>query len=101
EVHDLVHERGDVLAIEGCRAAQHLVRITPREKMSERGSARLPITCSGDMYFGEPSSIPVWVRSPVPRMRAMPKSVIFTGPFATTMMLAGLMSRWTTPRWCA
>jgi len=31
----------------------------------------------------------------------MPKSVILTGPFGTTMMFAGLMSRWTTPRWWA
>jgi len=36
------------------------------------------------MYLGEPSIIPVWVSSPEARMRAMPKSVIFTGPFATT-----------------
>ena len=84
-------------------AAPHSIsyRMTPSEKMSERWSARLPITCSGDMYFGEPSSIPVCVRSREPRMRAMPKSVIFTGPLASTMMLAGLTSRCTTPRWCA
>ena len=69
--------------------------------MSERWSARLPMTCSGDMYFGEPSITPVCVRSAEARMRAMPKSVIFTGPSATTMMFAGLMSRCTTPAWCA
>ncbi|MND08918.1 hypothetical protein D3C83_318730 [compost metagenome] len=50
------------------------------------------------MYFGDPSITPVCVRSAEARIRAMPKSVIFTGPFATTMMFAGLMSRWTTPR---
>ena len=62
----------------------------------------MPITCSGDMYLGEPSIMPVWVSScDEARMRAMPKSVIFTGPLASTMMLAGLISRWTTPRWCA
>jgi hypothetical protein len=61
----------------------------------------LPITCSGDMYFGEPSSMPVWVSSLAARRRAMPKSVIFAGPLGSTMMLAGLMSRCTTPRWCA
>ena len=70
--------------------------------MSERWSARLPITCSGDMYFGEPSIMPLWVSSSLlARMRAMPKSVIFTGPSASTMMLAGLMSRCTTPCSCA
>ena len=32
---------------------------------------------------------------------AMPKSVTFTRSPASTMMLAGLMSRWTTPFRCA
>ena len=76
-------------------------RITPSEKMSERWSARLPITCSGDMYFGEPIIMPVCVCTLDERMRAMPKSVIFTGPLSGTMMFAGLMSRCTTPRSCA
>ena len=53
------------------------------------------------MYFGEPSSIPVWVLTSDERMRAMPKSMIFAGPPRTTMMLAGFTSRWTTPRLCA
>lgn len=34
---------------------------TPREKMSERPSSGCPSTCSGDMYLGEPSTMPVWV----------------------------------------
>jgi len=38
----------------------------------------LPITCSGDMYLGEPSTMPVWVRTADEAMRAIPKSVIFT-----------------------
>ncbi|MNL59850.1 hypothetical protein D3C87_1836100 [compost metagenome] len=33
--------------------------------------------------------------------RATPKSVSFTAPVSESMMLSGLMSRWTTPAWCA
>ena len=53
------------------------------------------------MYFGEPSMVPVWVSASELRMRAMPKSVIFTGPVRGTMTFAGFTSRCTTPRWCA
>ena len=31
----------------------------------------------------------------------MPKSMIFTVPFSSTMMFAGLMSQWMTSFWCA
>ena len=51
---------------------------TPSENTSERLSARLPETCSGDMYLGEPRIMPVMVLTSLLRMRAMPKSVIFT-----------------------
>jgi hypothetical protein len=33
--------------------------------------------------------------------RATPKSMIFTVPSVQMKMLAGLMSRWTMPAWCA
>ena len=43
------------------------------------------------MYFGEPSIMPVCVSSsPEARMRAMPKSVIFTGPSAQHHDVGGL-----------
>ena len=35
--------------VNGGRPVSISWRITPSEKMSERGSARLPATCSGDM----------------------------------------------------
>ena len=38
------------LALEGALAGRHLVQHRAQAKMSERGSAALPSTCSGDMY---------------------------------------------------
>jgi len=53
------------------------------------------------VYDGrDPAMLPVKVRDPVGSI-AMPKSVIFTRPLASTMTLAGLMSQWMTPDWCA
>src|SRR5580692_12579608 len=34
----------------------------PSEKMSERRSASLPSSCSGDMYWKVPTTVPRWVR---------------------------------------
>ena len=70
---------------------------TPSEKISARPSACWPSTCSGDMYFGEPSIAPVWVIDD-DCTRAMPKSVSLAAPCGAIMMLAGLMSRCTTPK---
>src|SRR5216117_3434635 len=53
------------------------------------------------MKRGVPSTMPVLVLKSSERMRAMPKSMIFTCPRASSMMLPGLMSRCTTPRSCA
>src|SRR5947207_481400 len=56
-----------------------------------------PRACSGLMYEGVPSRLPVAVRCSAESVTlAMPKSVTFTRSPASTMMLAGLMSRWTT-----
>ena len=53
---------------------------------------------SGDMKEGVPSTRPVRVRLPSP-MRAMPKSMSLRLPLTrSSMTLAGLMSRCTTPR---
>ncbi len=69
--------------------------------MSERLSTGNPATCSGDMYLGVPRTTPVLVLWSATRTRAIPKSMIFTWPRGRSMMLLGLMSRWTTPCSCA
>ena len=65
--------------------------------MSERASAGWPIACSGDMYGAVPSTDAVWVRLTPSVVRAIPKSSTLTCPSGVTMMLPGLMSRWTIP----
>ena len=76
-------------------------RMTPSENTSERPSIGLPVTCSGDMYLGEPSTAPTWVSMSDARMRATPKSITLARLSPTIMMLPGLTSRCTTPRSCA
>ena len=68
--------------------------------MSERGSSGWPVTCSGDMYLGEPSAVPVCVIEEEATC-ATPKSVSFARQSADTMMFAGLMSRCVIPKRCA
>ena len=63
----------------------------------------LPIACSGLMYVGVPTAIPVRVsRSPPATLtaRAMPKSATSAVPLERRMF-SGLMSRWITPFECA
>src|SRR4030042_2007609 len=65
--------------------------------MSEHWSTSLASACSGDMYSGVPISTlgPV---IPLSRIdRAIPKSMIFTFPPLSIMILVGFRSRWTTP----
>ncbi len=70
--------------------------VTPSENRSERPSIFFPASCSGDMYEGVPSTMPVLVFDESV-MRAMPKSVTLTwSDSGSYMMLAGLMSRCTT-----
>ncbi len=66
-----------------------------------------PAACSGAMYAGVPIEVPtcVSVAPPTPVRAAlmafaMPKSVTTAVP-PESSTLSGLMSRWTTPRWCA
>ncbi len=59
------------------------------------------VACSGAMYAGVPTVVPVAVRLGPPASEsafAMPKSAIFTSPSAVTIRFSGLMSRWTMPR---
>jgi hypothetical protein len=81
----------------------------PSEKMSERASTGLPCACSGDMYAAvptmTPSSVVAWIVRVAPSAPASsgavslarPKSRTLTTPFAPSMMLPGLTSRWTMP----
>ena len=55
------------------------------------------VICSGAMYVGAPTMAPEPVTSADCR-RAIPKSMIFTRPSLAMRTLAGLMSRWITPR---
>jgi len=82
--------------------------VAPRPYTSVRRSTRLsdPLACSGAMNSGEPSTEPVTVVPSVSVSRARPKSVTkgCQPPSApgSSMMLAGLTSRWTIPsRWAA
>jgi len=62
-------------------------------------TSSLPEACSGLMYSGVPSTMPVWVRRSSPASLtavARPKSVSTARPFENRM-LPGLMSRWTSP----
>ena len=69
----------------------------PAAKTSARSSIASPRACSGAMYAGVPP-----LASPgVPRRWASPKSSSFTLPSSQRKTLAGLRSRWSTPRWCA
>ncbi len=80
----------------------------PRAKMSLRGSADSPRTCSGDMYPTVPSTVPgsVWTVTVVspPRPSAItraevarPKSRILICPSRVMKTLPGFRSRWTIP----
>jgi hypothetical protein len=69
--------------------------------MSERASTGCPCACSGERYDAVPSTVAVAVTVSADAARAMPKSMTFTSPERVTMMLPGLMSRWTMPALCA
>ena len=77
------------------------------EYVSLRPSSLSPESCSGLMYSGVPTTMPVLVTfwpSSAPAL-AMPKSTTFTTstpsrPLAS-MMLSGFRSRWTMPMSCA
>ncbi|WBV44964.1 hypothetical protein PFY06_17815 (plasmid) [Pseudoroseomonas cervicalis] len=76
----------------------------PAAQMSARWSAGSPRSCSGAMELGVPSTVPSRVIAES-SSREMPKSVILTrgdaaSSASSSMMLAGLMSRCTTPRAC-
>ena len=66
--------------------------ITANENWSAVPATGCPVTCSGDMYAGVPTTVPVRV-SVVVATLATPKSVILGRPSRVIRMFAGLMSR--------
>jgi hypothetical protein len=80
-------------------------KIAPKEKMSDRPSAGLPFTCSGDMYPSVPMTTPGSVPAAVGRLvcapeaaslcvsLARPKSRIFTRPSDVRKTFSGFRSR--------
>jgi hypothetical protein len=73
--------------------------------MSARASmSGEPSTCSGAMYAGVPSGVPMVLTASCctgSATRAMPKSVMTTRPSLPSSTLSGLRSRCTTPAACA
>src|SRR5437764_5373402 len=69
--------------------------------MSTAGPTVPPEACSGAMYSAVPSTVWPVVSAVAAVDRAMPKSTSVTVPSAEISRLAGLTSRWTTPRRCA
>ena len=73
---------------------------TPSEYWSDLPVMSLAAHCSGLMYDGVPTAMPVIVRPRFSATLAIPKSVTTDQPSSSIMMLAGLMSRCTIPcRW--
>ena len=83
----------------------------PKLKMSDRASASRPASCSGDMSWTVPRTMPaavsgscaIWVAVccvAAPPILANPKSSSFA-PELVKMTLLGFRSRWTTPPLCA
>ncbi len=73
----------------------------PRENTSLGAPTRLPSACSGDMYEGVPTIIPVEVTVVFSSAREIPKSIT-RGPSRASSTLAGFRSRCTSPQaWTA
>jgi hypothetical protein len=72
---------------------------TPSDHTSVGGptEARSPVTVSGDMYPGVPTTAPVLVMRSSPSREANPKSATRTRPWSSTSRLSGFTSRWITP----
>ena len=86
-----------VWARSGLRPVSSSYRTTPSAYRSARPSTRRPSSCSGAVYARVPRISPARVSSASP-WPTRPKSASFTTPSWRTMMLPGLMSRWTSPR---
>src|SRR6516162_11198313 len=82
--------------------AQAGIQEVPRLNRSVQWSVGSPRACSGDMYSGVPARAPTALGPASAATRASPKSVILTRwTLFSRRMLAGLMSRWTSPCACA
>ena len=68
--------------------------------MSLRPSPGFPYPCSGDMYLGEPRTVPLTVLRVDPMIFTSPKSVRIGCSRELNMTFPGFTSRWTIPsRW--
>ena len=98
---DLLHQLRHRLGAKRQLAAEQLVQADAEREQVGAAVERSPSSCSGDMNEGVPRTMPVLVRL-VSVRRAMPKSVTFNSSVSGLyIMLAGLMSRWTTFWRCA
>ncbi len=86
-------------ASKGSRPVSSSKSMMPTEYRSERASTPRPRACSGERYWGVPTTMPVWVIEVTPdcMARAMPKSMTLTMPRLLIITLPGLMSRCTRP----
>src|SRR6266702_510588 len=75
--------------------------VAPSPHRSVSGPIWPPLACSGAMYQGEPTMMPLAVSFGSPCSWAIPKSPSQTLPSSPTMTLAGLTSRCTMPARCA
>lgn len=83
------------------RRAASSVKMTPSEKMSVGRSNSSPRRISGDMYESVPQNVSRRCSSAFrAAMRAKPKSVIFSRPFAVTSRFSPFRSRWMQRRAC-
>ncbi len=90
-----------VSATYGLRPATISYNTIPIEYKSDCGPD-LPSHCSGAIYSGVPTNIPVPVRCvdwSVSKSLAIPKSESMGSPFSVIRILAGLISRCTMPCW--
>src|SRR6266542_2991057 len=91
---------GSDLSNGGCPSTA-VYRVTPNENRSLGGPNLAPTARSGEMKWGEPSTIPGVVSSASVGIRATPKSVSTHRPSEQISTLAGLTSRCRTPAACA
>ncbi len=86
-------------ASNGIRPVSSWKSMMPTEYRSDRASTPRPSACSGERYWGVPTTMPVCVIEVTPdcMARAMPKSITLTRPRLVIITLPGLMSRWTRP----
>ncbi|GAA3146795.1 hypothetical protein GCM10020001_082630 [Nonomuraea salmonea] len=88
--------------LNGGRPSTAVYSVAPSDHRSDSGRAGSPLSRSGGMYAGVPTSPPVAVSPASASMEAMPKSVSTTRPSSASSTFSGLTSRCSTPvAWAA